>query len=191
MKALVMTLGISLSLLIGGCAVSPQSVVVNPQASVSGPAYGQGRALAIEVEDRRASSVLGTRGGVYESSSVITIANSIDDALLLATSKAALQLGFDGTGSATPATMTVILDELNYDTKTQGIVNNISIDAKITIIVRVGGSSHTGHYQTQRSHKLTKFPNAQENQAFVNEVLSTSLERGFSDLSLANFLAQN
>ena len=61
MKPLFFTLGLSLSLLMGGCAVSPQSIVLSPQAALSGPAYGQGRALAITIEDRRSSSVLGSR----------------------------------------------------------------------------------------------------------------------------------
>ena len=65
------------------------------------------------------------------------------------------------------------------------------LDAKITLITSVGDSSHTGHYQTQRSHQFPQLPDAQKNQQIISEVLSTSLERGFSDISLANFLAKN
>ena len=191
MKSVIFTLGLSLSLLISGCAVSPQSIVINPQVAASGPAYGQGRALVINVDDRRSSAVLGSRGGVYETSSLITISNDINGALLLAAQSAAAQLGFDGTSSAKPATLTLALDELIYDTQTQSLINTVTIIAKITLTTTIGSSTHTGHYQTERSHKLPQLPDAQKNQDIISEALSTSLERGFSDISLANFLAKN
>ena len=93
MKPLLIALYLSLSVLVAGCAVSPQTITIVPQTNLSGPFYGQGRTLTIEVEDRRASSVLGSRGGVYESSSVITIANDINAALRLAAQSSAAQLG--------------------------------------------------------------------------------------------------
>ncbi|MDC1341639.1 YajG family lipoprotein [Oceanospirillaceae bacterium] len=191
MKSVIFTLGLSLSVLISGCAVSPQSIVINPQVAASGPAYGQGRALLINVDDRRSSAVLGSRGGVYETSSLITISNDINGALLLAAQSAAAQLGFDGTSSAKPATLTLALDELIYDTQTQSLINTVTIIAKITLTTTIGSSTHTGHYQTERSHKLPQLPDAQKNQDIISEALSTSLERGFSDISLANFLAKN
>lgn len=191
MKSVIFTLGLSLSVLISGCAVSPQSIVINPQVAASGPAYGQGRVLVINVDDRRSSAVLGSRGGVYETSSLITISNDINGALLLAAQSAAAQLGFDGTSSAKPATLTLALDELIYDTQTQSLINTVTIIAKITLTTTIGSSTHTGHYQTERSHKLPQLPDAQKNQDIISEALSTSLERGFSDISLANFLAKN
>jgi uncharacterized lipoprotein len=177
MKPLFLIFWLSLSLIIGGCAVSPQTIVLRPQATLTGPFYGQGRVLTIEVEDHRTS--------------VITIANDINAALLLAAQDSAAQLGFDGSSSAAPAHLRLILKELSYDTRTKGIINTISLDAKITLITSVGDSSHTGHYQTQRSHQFPQLPDAQKNQQIISEVLSTSLERGFSDISLANFLAKN
>jgi uncharacterized lipoprotein len=191
MKPLLFTLGLGLSLLMGGCAVSPQSIVLHPQATLTGPIYGQGRELTIKIEDRRSSSVLGTRGGIYENSSVITISNDITAALLLAARTSAAQLGFDGSSSSAPAHLTLILEELSYDTQTSNLINTVSIDANITLVTTVGGSSHTGHYRTQRSHQFPRLPDAQKNQEIISEALSTSLERGFSDISLANFLGQN
>jgi uncharacterized lipoprotein len=191
MKPLLFTLGLGLSLLMGGCAVSPQSIVLHPQATLTGPIYGQGRELTIKIEDRRSSSILGTRGGVYEISSVITISNDITAALLLAARTSAAQLGFDGSSSSAPAHLTLILEELSYDTQTSNLINTVSIDANITLVTTVGGSSHTGHYRTQRSHQFPRLPDAQKNQEIISEALSTSLERGFSDISLANFLGQN
>jgi len=191
MKPLLLTLAVSLSLFISGCAVSPQSIVLHPQASTSGPSYGQGRAVTISVEDRRSSSVLGSRGGAYETSSLITVSNDISAALLLAAQNSATQLGFNGSSSASPAHMTLILEELSYDTKTLNLIHTISIDAKITLTTTVDGSSHTGHYRTQRSHKFPRLPDAQKNQQIITEALNTSLERGFNDISLANFLAKN
>jgi len=191
MKPLLFTLGLSLSLIMGGCAVSPQSVVLYPQATLTGPLYGQGRTMTIQVEDRRSSSVLGSRGGIYETSSVISISNDISAALLAAAQKATSQLGFNGSSSSAPAHLTLILEGLSYDTQTVNLINTINIEANITLTTTVGGSSHTGHYRTQRSHKFPRLPDAQKNQEIISEALSTSLERGFSDISLANFLGQN
>jgi len=191
MKPILKTLGLSLSLFISACAVSPQSVVVQPLVNISGALYGQGRALTITVEDRRANTALGSRGGVYEASSTITLSNDINTALLVAAKAASVQLGFDGSSSATPAKVTLVLEQLTYDTQTHNLIHTISLDAKITLITDVNGSNHIGHYRTQRSHKFPRLPDAQKNAEIINEVLSTSLERGFSDISLANFLAHN
>lgn len=182
---------LSLSLFITACAVSPQSVVIQPQTNVSGPQYGQGRAVTISVEDRRTSTILGNRGGVYQASSVITISNDISLALLQAAQATTAQLGFDGSSSAAPAHVTIMLEQLTYDTQSKNLINTVSLDAKITITTTVGGSTHTGHYRTQRSHQFPRLPDAQKNAEIINEILSTSLERGFSDISLANFLARN
>ena len=54
MKPLLIALYLSLSVLVAGCAVSPQTITIVPQTNLSGPFYGQGRTLTIEVEDRRA-----------------------------------------------------------------------------------------------------------------------------------------
>jgi uncharacterized lipoprotein len=182
---------LSLSLFITACAVSPQSVVIQPQTNVSGPQYGQGRAVTISVEDRRTSTILGNRGGVYQASSVITISNDISLALLQAAQATTAQLGFDGSSLAAPAHVTIMLEQLTYDTQSKNLINTVSLDAKITITTTVGGSNHTGHYRTQRSHQFPRLPDAQKNAEIINEILSTSLERGFSDISLANFLARN
>ena len=106
---------------------------------------------------------------------------------MLTAQSAAAQLGFDGTSSTKPATLTLALDELLYYTQTQSLINTVTISAKITLTTTIGSSTHTGHYQTQRSHKLPQLPNAQKNQEIISEALSTSLERGFSDISLASF----
>ena len=71
---------ITLSLLVA-CAYSPQQITINPSVDTSAEDYGLGRSVQIVVEDHRAVKELGSRGGVYKDTSLITIGNSITEAI--------------------------------------------------------------------------------------------------------------
>ena len=80
---------------------------------------------------------------------------------------------------------------ISFDPRITNISNIDPHKACLIWLKKQTRSSSPGHYQTENSHQFSQLPDAQKNQQIINEVLSTTLERGFSDISLANFLAKN
>ena len=53
------------TLLISACAISPQSIPLNPSVTVKAQNIGMGRSMNLKVVDTRPDPVLGSRGGIY------------------------------------------------------------------------------------------------------------------------------
>ena len=66
---------------LAGCAYSPQQITVNPVINTETESYGAGRGLTVSVEDARSNKELGSRGGAYKDTSLITIDNSLEEAI--------------------------------------------------------------------------------------------------------------
>ncbi|MDP6969878.1 MAG: YajG family lipoprotein [Gammaproteobacteria bacterium] len=187
MPRLLVTLVVSLGLL-SACALSPQVLDIYPQAHVSGPAYGQGRQIDIQVVDQRTSQILGSRGGVYDASSTITINNNLADAVLVTAQDALQQLGFNGNSSAQPAQMIIHIEQLAYDTKQKNLIYYVDLAATLKVTTIIAGNIHEGNYKTQGNHQFGQAPDAAKNASILNKLLSNTIDRAFSDPNLAKFM---
>jgi uncharacterized lipoprotein len=190
MSRLLFVIMLSVGLL-SGCALSPQIIDLYPQVQVSGPAYGQGRQISVEVEDQRASQTLGSRGGVYGNSSTITINNNLTDAVQSAAQNALQQLGFNGNSSAQPAHMTISIETLTYDTTQKSLMYYVDLRAVLKVTTRIDGSIHEGSYKTAGNHQFGQAPDADKNASIINKLLSDTIDRAFSDPNLARFMLKN
>ncbi len=188
-RLLIATLA-SLALL-SGCALSPQVVNITPQATVSGPAYGQGRGVNVTVIDKLPSRTLGSRGGVYSETSTITINNDLAAAVQITAEHALQQLGFSNTSSATPADITISIEALTYDSHVKSLIYHVDVEAMVKVTTNINGSIHEGNYRTQGSHQFGQAPDEGKNADVINKLLSDTLDRAFSDMNLAKFMLQN
>ncbi len=190
MSRLISTLIISFSLLTG-CALSPQTIDIYPQAKVSGPAYGQGRQISVEVVDLRANKTLGSRGGIYDDTSTITINNDLSEAVKATATNALGQLGFNGKSSAKPAQMTISIEILSYQTRQKNLIYHVDLETELSVTTTINGSVHEGHYKTQGNHQFGQAPNANKNASIINAIFSKTIDRAFSDPNLARFMLKN
>ena len=63
--------GLVIMLALGGCAMSPQSVQINPSVVVSESARNAlSSSVSVTVFDERLTPVIGHRGGVYDSNEI-------------------------------------------------------------------------------------------------------------------------
>lgn len=177
--------------LLSGCALSPQAVDIYPQVQVTGPAYGQGRQISVEVNDQRAIQALGSRGGVYGNTSTITINNNLAAAVQTAAQNALQQLGFNGNSSAKPAQMVISIETLTYDTTQNKLIYNVALEAVLKVTTTVDGSIHEGSYTTLGKHQFGQAPDAAKNASIINKLLSDTIDRAFSDPNLARFMLKN
>lgn len=190
MSAIRLCLPLLLLSLLAACAYSPQQITVRPALSVEGEAYGMGLPLEVLAEDARANPVLGTRGGVYDQTSTISIANDLNEAIVRSARSLLAAQGFQ-VNSRDPerAVLRIVVDELTYDTGGEGVGHNVELLAVLRAEVVRGGESFSGRYQSRQQQRFVYAPSAERNEQLVNDVLGQTLERMFADPRLRAFLA--
>ena len=187
MKVIVQAL-VMLSL--AACAYSPQQITINPVINTAAENYGNGRAVNVSVEDGREVKVLGSRGGIYKDTSVITIANSMTDAIASAArAKLAVQ-GFNtNSGLAEAAQVKIIVDQLSYDVPEQSVGKKVKLSAVLKLDVSAGGQSYQGRYKSDSERQTVVTPRMAQNEEMINTLISDTLARLFSDPKLKAFLS--
>ena len=179
-------------LLVSACAYSPQQLTINPVIDTTDQPYGNGRSVAVLVEDARSEKVLGSRGGTYKDTSVITIANDLAEAVAgAARAKLAVQ-GFNvnANNSELPgAQLKIIIDQLGYQMPEQSLRKKVLLSSVLRVEASAGNETYTGRYDTETEKQTLVTPNMEKNQTMINEVLSETLERLFADEKLKTFLS--
>ena len=179
---------ITISLVVA-CAYSPQQIMINPDVDTSAEDYGRGRPVHVVVEDGRAVKELGSRGGVYKDTSMITIGNSITDAVAAAAEARLAIQGFNTNSIDTDtATIKIIIDSLTYDTPVQSVGKKVKLDAILKLEVTADSEIYTGQYKSSTERQTVVTPSMERNEEMVNAILSSTLDRLFSDPALKVFL---
>lgn len=181
---------LALSFCFVACAYSPQQITINPVIDTTAENYGGGRAVAVSVEDNRAEKALGTRGGIYKDTSVITLANSMTEAISRAAEAKLATQGFSiNSSSADAAKLKIIIEELSYDVPEQSVGKKVVLKAVLKVDVEAGGESYTGRYRTNSERQTVVTPSMASNEEMINSLLSDTLVRLFSDPKLKAFLS--
>ena len=180
---------IAVSLLVAACAYSPQQITVNPLINTAAENYGNGRVVKVVVEDGRANKALGSRGGIYKDTSLITISNSLTDAIARAAQANLAVQGFTvNSADENAALIKIIVDELSYDVPEQSVGKKVLLGAVLKLEVSAGGESYSGKYKTNSERQTVVTPTMGRNEEMINTLLSDTLQRVFSDAKLKAFL---
>ncbi len=187
MKKLLTLITVSL---LAACAYSPQQITINPDVDTTAEDYGRGRPVHVVVEDGRAVKALGSRGGVYKDTSLITIGNSMTEAIAGAAEARLAVQGFNTNSiSGDTTTIKIIIDSLNYDTPVQSVGKKVKLDALLKLEVTAGNEIYTGQYKSSSERQTVVTPSMARNEEMVNAILSSTLNRLFSDPKLKAFLS--
>lgn len=175
--------------LMTACAQSPQRINVQPTLSVSGDAVGNGRAILVSGSDQRQSKVLGSLGGVYGNSATVTVGNNIEQALAGAANAMLAAQGYV-VNSPDPSALqlTIVVESLTYQPQEQAVGNDIRLAAVLRADVTKQGETFSGRYQSNAERRSVTRPDQKDNERYVNELLSDTLTRMFSDNRLRDFL---
>ena len=176
-------------LLLVGCAYSPQQIEVNPIIPLDGERYGSGRSVTVLVEDQRDNKILGSRGGVYRDSSVITLAGNLTESLVkVGEAKLAAQ-GFNVNSGATEAAqLKIIIEDVQYTTPEQTVGKKVKLLGVLRAELSYQGERYTGRYRTQSERQLVVAPSKKANEEMINTLFSDLLVRLFLDKKLQAFL---
>lgn len=170
---------------LAGCALSPQELKPNPIVGDSLATAGHGQAVSVNVVDQRSSAVIGTRGGLYPSTSSITVqSNDIVPKLQKQAEEALNKMGYRAqSGSST--TLTIIIDSIVYTPSDSNFANDASVKAVLKAQLKTPSKTYNGKYSSTTSQGFTTAPGLEQNNAFVSEVLGNVLTNVFKDSSLA------
>jgi len=190
-KSLLLSL-LSATLVLGGCALSPQQLDPDPKLNVQLNAVGQGQPVVVRVVDGRSSPNLGTRGGLYAETSEISVpANKVLPKLQAQAEAAVRLLGFTPSPNAYNAPqLTLTLAELKYQSPKEGLyVTEADISATFRTDVQNPQRRYTGRYGASLNQRFGMAPNQETNTRLVSDVLSNALSRVFKDPTIGQVLS--
>lgn len=176
-------------LLVSACAYSPQQVTIRPDIGMDGEPYGNGRSITVTASDERANKTLGSRGGVYEETSVITIGNDMTQAIVNATKAKLATQGFNVNAQPGDADLDVVVEELVYDIEEKGVIKNVTLRCLVRVDIKAGTENFSGRYKTGSGQEVAFYPNMEKNEELINKVISDTLARALSDAKLKAFLS--
>jgi len=180
-----------LSACIAACAYSPQRLTVQPVLSVEGEAYGNGMPIIVNSADQRQNTVIGSVGGVYKQSANITIVNDLEGAMARAANGLLASKGFVvNSPDPNAVQLTIVIEDISYTALDASIGSNVKLSATLRAEATHNGETFTGRYQSESERKSVTKPDAQVNERWFNELLSTTLTRMFDDPKLRHFLLQ-
>lgn len=187
MKKIILLLAVCL---MAACAHSPQQLVIKPVIDSAGERYGNGRAVVVSVEDARTSKEIGSRGGAYEKSSVITIKNDLSDAIARVVEAKLATQGFSiNSGAADAATLKIIVDTLSYVIPKEGVAKKVQLEAVVLTELKAGNETYSSRYKTNFEKQTVVTPTMSANEAMINQLLSNTLARIFEDPKVQAFLS--
>ncbi len=174
---------------LGGCALSPQTVDLSPQAELKATTPINRQAIQLQALDARPSVIVGSRGGVYAESSLIRTDLELP-AQLRAAAAAALSLkGFDASAERQPLSLRLYLDELSYRVPAGDYVTQVDLASTLRIVAeRSDGQRFQGRYRATEQLRVAKAPSSGRNEELLNQVISAALTRAFDDPRLYQFL---
>ncbi|MBB6288519.1 putative lipoprotein [Pseudomonas sp. SJZ103] len=180
------------SLTLVGCANSPQQLSPEPKITTQLAPVGHGQPVSVRVVDGRPSPTLGSRGGLYPETALVSV--NAQDVLpkLQAQAEAAVRLlGFTPSPNAPGAPqLTITLAELKYQSPKDGLyVTEASIGATFKSDVTAGTRRYSGRYGASLNQRFGMSPNQETNTKLVSDVLSDALTRLFKDPSIGSLLS--
>jgi uncharacterized lipoprotein len=178
-------------ILLSGCALSPQVVVINPEleSSPTGTA-GKTAIVRLSIVDARSSVVIGQRGGIYKDTSDISTDERMNTSLVQNVGKVLKSLGYAVVGKEQDANvdLTVKIASLTYVANTEDLLDKIEVKASIQAVCLKGNKQFTGGYNATRKKDFLKAPTMDQNEVIVNEAISVALQAMLKDQELFAFI---
>ncbi len=183
---------LTLSATFAGCALSPQSINIQPVANVKTTNIGQNQPVQVLAVDSRDQLAFGTRGGVYKETSLVQPANDVKVAIEDAVRKGLQEQGYNAFNPEAEATrLEVRLEQLDYVPEKGSVVNSVTISLILAGEASRPDTSYTGTYKSSVKHDLPLTPTANRNQEMINEILSGAITRMLEDPKMQDFLLGN
>jgi uncharacterized lipoprotein len=179
-----------LALFLQSCALSPQVVTIHPQPPEL-PALPFSIPVFLQVNDQRPGPVIGSRGGVYASSTIETGPSLVEDTRLsLAETFSDSGFQIHETASAEALQFTLSIDHIVYESD-RSMAGKALLTAQFSVEILKGSRHYRGKYQAQTETGYLASPSEGKNSQLINQVYNLTLEKVFQDKKLVTFLFGN
>lgn len=189
-------LAMLLPIVLAGCALSPQTVTLTPLVDVGMPFTGHGRALELTVTDDRGQTVIGSRGGIYGDTALLTPRTDIAQTLRQALAERLSAAGFQVRPAQTtaPASLNVSLRQLHYQIGNPAgpagsLLNDVRVEAVLEATARRDEQSRSAQYRASSVRRVLGYPSEADNEAMINESVDQTLRQLLQDPALLQLLA--
>lgn len=177
------------ALVLTACALSPQQVTINPTLESSKSNIGEGRTVYLEVIDARENEAIGSRGGLYKDTSLITPANDLAAAIRETSARKLREMGFIVQAApGASADIRIFVDKLSYSDPDESKMGfEVELESVLRVEAKQNIDTYTGRYQVKNKKTYATVPGRDRNEEMINETLSSSLQRLFNDPKLLAF----
>jgi uncharacterized lipoprotein len=192
-STLLKTCVLAVSVWLTACASSPQAIQLAPKFAAPSDRVANASPVHVRVSDQRENKVLGSRGGAYPETSVVTIGNDLSLAVEKALKVQMAAMGYvTDSLSADTVDLHVIFDSLVYDhRKEDGLGYDMDMLAAVNVVASRGNEHYEGRYRIKRQQKFFKAPSDDDNIEQVNSLVVEVLTSMFEDPKLLAFLRKN
>ncbi len=177
--------------LLAGCAVSPQAVKLNPSVSVDRMNLGQGRSIHIRVIDKRPVKALGSRGGIYADTALLTIAGGPEEPIRQELAGVFTAYGFNVIDAVNAdVTLTVEIEALGYQILGEKFPKVLKNTILLRAICEKADATFTSKYAANKEQEILITPTASQNERTINALVSRALNALIRDERLLKFLQE-
>lgn len=178
-------------ILIGGCALSPQTVTLSPELKMnSADNNNRANSLSLIVRDTRENTLLGKRGGVYRDTAEIRTEGDITSTIKPVLAEALLGLGYTLQETNADAVLTVNIAHLGYSAEGETRISAVETSATVQTRCRNGTHSVDNEYTVKDKKDVLKAPSESGNKKLINDTLATAMQRMLEDRQLQDCLAR-
>lgn len=180
---------ITIPLILTACALSPQTVSVEPDISIVNIKPVNGPSLMLDVRDNRGNKIVGYRGGIYDTAAIST-QDDVAAAIYAELARVLEREGFTvvNKGTRADASLEIELQKLNYTVKQQKIPWKIEVSALISARAAMGTKTISSNFDDSLNKNFPKSPSTYENEKLINGVISKILQRIIEDDTIFSLL---
>ncbi|MFY0665627.1 MAG: hypothetical protein JXQ97_13460 [Natronospirillum sp.] len=174
-----------------GCAVSPQQINIEPRSDATFSGSGAGTSVNLQVRDNRGTNALGSLGGTYPETSMLTASNDVAADLGNLLRQKLTSAGYVVTTNNADFNLVVSLNELSYEYATAAVVaREVQTVAELAFRAEnaSGMSYREGRFRTPKTQPRATRPTPEENKEFLEEVLTETIDRLLAHQPLVEFL---
>jgi len=179
-----------LTLILGGCGLSPQKLSPRPEVDTERLSLQtQGQPIRLVVVDGRTEQEIGTRGGLYGGTSYLTLtSNDILPKLKTQVDRGLRILGFVPSADRNAPQLTVTLTLVDYQAVRTGVNAQSSVRASLSVQTENGNRRYQGIYTATVARSFPNSPDKRANNQLLTQVLSDALDRMFADKGIVQEL---
>jgi uncharacterized lipoprotein len=168
-------------MLLSGCALSPQVIEISPELVYENTSATHSKPISIQVNDIRTTTQLGSRGGVYSETAILTTGPEMTNNIYKELVDAFTSLGYRVSENQTLPNLIVSIANITYTNQKKTAANTILVRAAAKVMCKNQQNIMDNEYTITDRKDFINTPSDKDNIKLVNSTLSSAISRLFQD----------